>query len=444
MRLTTDLTFECNFSVVFLFPDPKETPVLINIIVPINAFCQRIVSPGGRKMSVSPNPNTIIKINRADEEADCSVCEQQGSSQLCNPKHLTLEGSTNTSVEFTCPQPQDAFTVEINREIGTLITDFLTSENLEIGLFQLKLKSSVHVPDCKETPCSGEIVRPESSIFPNFNRTFIWDLRVNPTQAFQLDLPEGGMRQIPNGETCPDEHTYSLVTYLRTGPATIGTFCTGGTITTILVLYKALMSLQVPGHRKLDPVDFTLSNGPETSSKFPLVATGSWMESIFLYFFNHSVILECVYLHLLSCSRGNDESQSAAWGVQHRFHHRQLSQRFPGQAAGGVGLRRARHAQLHGALSGPHGSRVPPQGGGGGVPPKGQAGDQAGSDGPTTGAPTGQLQNGAEELRNQHHAAGTRAELQRVCNEERSSRYAAKSEGICTFLKKRSRLRVVL
>lgn len=82
------------------------------------------------------------------------------------------------------------------------------------------------------------------------------------------------MHQIPNGETCPDEHTYSLVTYLRTGPATIGTFCTGGTITTILVLYKALMTLQVPGHRKLDPVDFTLSNGPETSSKFTLVGTG--------------------------------------------------------------------------------------------------------------------------------------------------------------------------
>lgn len=85
------------------------------------------------------------------------------------------------------------------------------------------------------------------------------------------------MRQIPNGETCPDEHTYSLVTYLRTGPATIGTFCTGGTITTILVLYKALMTLQIPRDRKLDPVDFTLSNGPGTSSKFTFVMTGRWI-----------------------------------------------------------------------------------------------------------------------------------------------------------------------
>lgn len=109
------------------------------------------------------------------------------------------------------------------------------------------------------------------------------------------------MRQIPNGETCPDEHTYSLVTYLRTGPATIGTFCTGGTITTILVLYKALMSLQVPGHRKLEPVDFSLSNGPETSSKFPLVVTGSWNGitrewNHYFCIIYHSVISGCFYL----------------------------------------------------------------------------------------------------------------------------------------------------
>ncbi|CAF91039.1 unnamed protein product [Tetraodon nigroviridis] len=192
---------------------------------------------GGRKVSVNPKPDTIIKIDKVNKEPDCSVCTDRGSSQVCNPKQLTLEEATNALVEFTCPQPQDVFTVEINTKI-----------------------------DCKETPCSGEIFRPQSSLFPNFNRTFIWDLGVKPSQAFQLDLPEGGMRQILNGETCPDEHTYSIVTYLRTGPATIGTFCTGGTITTILVLYKALMTLQVPGHRELDPVDFTLSNGPETST----------------------------------------------------------------------------------------------------------------------------------------------------------------------------------
>ena len=74
------------------------------------------------------------------------------------------------------------------------------------------------------------------------------------------------MRQIPNGEACPDGHTYTLITYLRR-PTTVGTFCKGGTVTTILARYKGRMSLQVAGDTKLDPVDFKLSVGPETSSK---------------------------------------------------------------------------------------------------------------------------------------------------------------------------------
>lgn len=126
--------------------------------------------------------------------------------------------------------------------------------------------SSLRIPDCTETSCTGDIVQAESSLFPDFNRTFTWDLKVVSTRAFQLDFPEG-MRQIPNEETCPDEHTYSIVTYLRVGPTTIGTFCKGGPVTTILARYKGRVVLKVPGDRKLDPVDFKLNVGPETSSK---------------------------------------------------------------------------------------------------------------------------------------------------------------------------------
>lgn len=121
--------------------------------------------------------------------------------------------------------------------------------------------------DCRETPCSREAVKADSSLFPNFNRTFIWDLSVYPSQAFLLDVPEGGVHQIPNGDTCPNDDVYSLVTYLRLGPATIGTFCSGGPITTITVPYKGRMTLKVPMHRELNPLDFKLSNSSETSSK---------------------------------------------------------------------------------------------------------------------------------------------------------------------------------
>lgn len=233
------------------------------------------------------------------------------------------------------------------------------------------------------------------------------------------------MHQIPNEDTCPDEHTYSLVTYLRSGPATIGTFCTGGTITSIMVLYKARMTLQVPGNRKLEPVAFKLSNGPEISSKSAYVCD-SRMNILVFYGFTCNVLFA-------PSSGGLGESQSAARRLQHQFHHSQLSQRFPGQAAGGMGLLSAGNAQLHGAFSGAQSSRVPQRDSGGGVPQKGQEGDQAGPDGPAARTPTGQLQHGAEELRHQHHAPGAQVELPSVSNEERSSRYPEKSEESGSF-----------
>uniref|UniRef100_A0A8C7HCB5 CUB domain containing protein 1a n=1 Tax=Oncorhynchus kisutch TaxID=8019 RepID=A0A8C7HCB5_ONCKI len=104
----------------------------------------------------------------------------------------------------------------------------------------------------------------------NFNRTFTWDLKVPPGLSFQLDFPSPGMRQIPPSESCPDEHTYTIITYQRTGPATIGMFCPDGTITTVQVLYKGRVSLQVPGDRKLEPLDFKVTVGPEIKSEFNL------------------------------------------------------------------------------------------------------------------------------------------------------------------------------
>uniref|UniRef100_A0AAV2KBU2 Uncharacterized protein n=1 Tax=Knipowitschia caucasica TaxID=637954 RepID=A0AAV2KBU2_KNICA len=117
---------------------------------------------------------------------------------------------------------------------------------------------------CAKTSCSSDILYTKFSKFREFNRTFIWDLKVVPTQAFQLDFPEPGMRQIQNKHSCPDEHTYSVVTYLRTGPATIGTFCKGGAVSSVLVRYKGRMFLEVPANTELDPVDFKFSHGPQT------------------------------------------------------------------------------------------------------------------------------------------------------------------------------------
>uniref|UniRef100_A0A3B4ZH12 CUB domain containing protein 1 n=1 Tax=Stegastes partitus TaxID=144197 RepID=A0A3B4ZH12_9TELE len=189
----------------------------------------------GRTMVVTVDPGTMVVLSRDAASPECEVCTVDGSTRSCSAEEKSLANG-ESSLEFSCLKPEDTFSVKMEKKI-----------------------------DCTETSCSGNIVQPESSLFPDFNRTFTWDLKVVSTRAFQLDFPEPGMRQIPNEETCPDEHTYSLVIYLRSGPATIGTFCKGGTVSTIMARYKGRVVLRVPGDAKLDPVDFKLSVGPETN-----------------------------------------------------------------------------------------------------------------------------------------------------------------------------------
>lgn len=68
-------------------------------------------------MSVTPEPKTTIIITRVTSEPDCSVCVQ-AAKPTCDPKRVKLTDPGKTSVEFTCPQPQHIYTVEINRAIG--------------------------------------------------------------------------------------------------------------------------------------------------------------------------------------------------------------------------------------------------------------------------------------------------------------------------------------
>lgn len=119
---------------------------------------------------------------------------------------------------------------------------------------------------CAASPFPVDPVSAEASLFPGFNRTFNWDMKVDYTHTFQLDFPDQGMRQIPKEETCPDEHTYIVVMYLP-GISNIGTFCRGGPVTSMQVRFKGRVSLQVPAGATLDPFEFNLSNGPETNSK---------------------------------------------------------------------------------------------------------------------------------------------------------------------------------
>ena len=91
-------------------------------------------SSGSRMLSVKPDIDTNIVISRAPSEEDCSVCVNK-ETQTCNKKELILSDPHNTSVEFTCPQPQDVYSVMINKDIGM--------KNLGLMFFDIFISSSL-------------------------------------------------------------------------------------------------------------------------------------------------------------------------------------------------------------------------------------------------------------------------------------------------------------
>ncbi|XP_030203330.1 CUB domain-containing protein 1 [Gadus morhua] len=181
-----------------------------------------------RTTLVTPDPNTDIILKREGEEPDCEVCV----GPKCDPSYLNQRYAGNFSVVFGCPGPQDLYEAQIIQEI-----------------------------DCNKTACP---VRVQSTLFPDFNRTFNWDMKVLSTQTILMAFPAPGLRQVAQGDTCLDGHTFVLLAYPRTGVVQIGTYCRGGPLTTVQVRYKARMMLSVPRGQTPDPGPFELSVGPET------------------------------------------------------------------------------------------------------------------------------------------------------------------------------------
>ncbi|KAG7469869.1 hypothetical protein MATL_G00133440 [Megalops atlanticus] len=184
-----------------------------------------------RTLTLTPDQGTTITISRRVSGSKCTVCTVEGPKQQCYTA-VTLTGTT--TVEFKCSHPEQLFRVDIHVDIA-----------------------------CTEKSCSRDIVQGESLPFLDFNRTFTWDLKTDHSRSFEVAFSEVGMRQILPSEKCPDQHTYTFTVYQATGPATIGTFCRNGSITTILALSKARVLLEVPGGRKLDPAVYNVSVGTE-------------------------------------------------------------------------------------------------------------------------------------------------------------------------------------
>lgn len=214
---------------ILVSPEEKLNPSLFTI-------APRVLQKKGRTMTVVPDPNTSVTIKKTPQGPDCTVCVGEGTSRTCGSTQTLSD--TQTTVEFSCSRPQDAFTVEVIRDL-----------------------------DCTKS-CSYDSIHSDASFFPDFSKTFIWDLKVSNVKSFQLDFPEPGMRQIPSTDVCPDDHTYSIMMYLRVTVG-MGTFCRNGTITRMQIPYKGRVTLVVPKDTPLTPSDFIYSE--TAGSVWPVV-----------------------------------------------------------------------------------------------------------------------------------------------------------------------------
>uniref|UniRef100_A0A4W5RC51 CUB domain containing protein 1a n=1 Tax=Hucho hucho TaxID=62062 RepID=A0A4W5RC51_9TELE len=187
-------------------------------------------------LTLKPDQGTTLNISQSSERSrgsKCTVCTGTGLKKSCSRAGsdyvvLLTDPKAAVNMEFTCPKPEEVFTVE--SRTGTLPLQ-------------------------------------------NFNRTFIWNLKAPVLRAFHLDFTQMGLRQILPSERCPDQHTYTLLALQRTGEAAIGTYCRNGSVSGAQVLNQGRLSLEVTGGRKLNPTMFNLSVGEEIKSLAVLKVT---------------------------------------------------------------------------------------------------------------------------------------------------------------------------
>lgn len=69
-------------------------------------------------MVITVDPSTTVVISRDPEEPECGVCSVDGSTPNCSPTEKTLTNVENLSLEFSCPKPENMYSVKIKKNIG--------------------------------------------------------------------------------------------------------------------------------------------------------------------------------------------------------------------------------------------------------------------------------------------------------------------------------------
>uniref|UniRef100_A0A3P9AQG2 CUB domain containing protein 1a n=1 Tax=Esox lucius TaxID=8010 RepID=A0A3P9AQG2_ESOLU len=219
----------CCFSSQFSTIDGFKNclPQHINVFQFISVYLSLVlVCSAGVRLTITPVQGTTLIISQSSEvsrRSACTICNGTDLKRTCSSSGIILTNpKAAESVEFTCPKPEEVFTVTVS-DTGTLPLQ-------------------------------------------KFNRTFIWNLKAPVSRAFHLNFNQMGLRQIHPSEQCPDQHTYTLLAHQDTGEAAIGTYCRNGSVSGAQVLNQGRFSLEIPGGWKLKPTVFNVSVGEEIKS----------------------------------------------------------------------------------------------------------------------------------------------------------------------------------
>lgn len=69
-------------------------------------------------MVTNVDSSTTVVVKRDPEKAECEVCSVDGSTPNCSPTEKTLTNVVNVMLEFSCPKPQNVYSVRIKKYIG--------------------------------------------------------------------------------------------------------------------------------------------------------------------------------------------------------------------------------------------------------------------------------------------------------------------------------------
>lgn len=69
-------------------------------------------------MVVTVDSSTTVAMSRDPGDPECEVCSIDGSTPNCSPTEKMLTSVENHSLEFSCPKPENVYSVKIKKKIG--------------------------------------------------------------------------------------------------------------------------------------------------------------------------------------------------------------------------------------------------------------------------------------------------------------------------------------